>query len=117
MVYHIPHGFTPTLKQHGNSKGDVPFHPTWPNTKLKIKEECIAHGPKSTIADVSAKAGGVQKASATGQLPWNEKQISNFNAQSHASAFPHLSLDAAADDLFIMMQQAYTEDASKKFVQ
>ena len=50
-------------------------------------------------------------------LARNEKQISNFKAQSHASAFPHLSLDAAADDLFIVMQQAYTEDASKKFVQ
>ena len=120
MVYHIPHGFTPTLKKHGNSKGDVPFHPTWLSTKLKIKEECVAHGPKSTIADVSAKAGGVLKASAPGQLPRNEKQISNFKAklavQSRASAFPHLSLDAAADDLFIVMQQAYTEDASKKFV-
>ena len=48
------------------------------------------------------------------------EQISNFKTklavQSHASAFPHLSLDAAADDLFVVMQQAYTEDASKKFV-
>ena len=120
MVYHIPHGFTPTVKKHGNSKIDVPFHPTWPSTKQKIKEECITRGPKSTVAVVSATAGGVLKASAPGQLPRNEKQVTNFKAklvvQSRASRFPHLSLDAAADDLFVVMQQAYTEDTSKKFV-
>jgi len=62
----------------------------------------------------------VLQASAPGQLPRKEKQVTNFKAksvvQSRASRFPQLSLDAAADDLFVVMQQVYTEDTSKKFV-
>ena len=86
-----------------------------PCCNQRTHSKCL--GPSQAV---SAKAGGVLKASAPGQLPQNEKQISNFKTklavQSRASAFPHLSLDAAADDLFVVMQQAYTEDASKKFV-
>lgn len=93
------------------------IHPTWPSTKQKIQEECITRGPKSTVPVVSATTGGVLKASAPGQLPRKEKQVTNFKAksvvQSRASRFPQLSLVAAADDLFVVMQQVYTEDTSK----
>lgn len=35
---------------------------------------------------------------------------------SRLSAFPGTSRDAAADELFLVMQKAYTEDPSQKFV-
>lgn len=76
--------------------------------------------PEEYGSSCSEIAGGVLKVSAPGQLPWNEKQVTNLKAklvvQSRASSFPQLSLDAAADDLCVVMQQAYAEDTSKMFV-
>ncbi len=108
------------MKSHGNSKNDTPFHPTWPSTRQKIKEKCLAEGPKHVVSLVSADAGGVLEASAPGRLPRDEKQVSNFKSRvpsgSRLSSVIGLSRDAAADDLFIVMQKAFTEDPSKKFV-
>jgi len=104
-VYHLPEGFIPTVTYHGNSKKGIPFHPTWSSTKLKIKDECIQHNPKSIVHSVSLTFGGVINATAPGQLPRDEKQVSNFKNKEKRIAN---SNDAAADNLFIVMQQAYT---------
>ena len=115
----MPAGFVPTIKSHGNSKTHTPYHPTWSSTKNKIKQ-CSTHGPKHVVASVSAAAGGVLAASAPGQLPRGEKQVINFKSKmaldSRLSSLPGASRDAAADELFIVMQKAYTEDPSHKFV-
>lgn len=120
VVYHIPPGFAPEVKSHRNSKHGTPFHPTWPSTKQRIKDECGKQGPKHVIASLSAEAGGVLEAAAPGQLPRNEKQVSYFKSRAsedaRLSSLPCTSRDAAADDLFIVMQKAYTEDPSRKFV-
>ena len=120
MSYHLPPGFVPTVKSHGNSKKGTPYHPTWASTKQQIKEKCGSGGPKCVVASLSAAAGGVLEATAPRQLPWGEKQIVNFKAKcsfdSRLSSFPGTSRDAAADDLFLIMQKAFTEDPSRKFV-
>ena len=121
IVYHIPQGFVPTIKSHGNTKKITPFHPTWSSTKQGIKEECIMKGPKSVVAGLSAEVGGMLRASAPGQLPRDEKQVTNFKSKvlinSRISTLPKgVSHDAADDDLFLIMQKAYTEDPSNRFV-
>ena len=121
MTYHFPtEGFVPEIKPHGNSTiKKEPFHPTWSSTKQHIKQKCIDTGPKHVISSVSAVVGGVLGASAPGQLPRDEKQVTNFKAkETLASRSSTLSIgrDAAADDLFLVMQKAYSEDPSKRFV-
>jgi len=58
-----------------------------------------------------------------GNCSWptqGEKQIVNFKAKcsfdSRLSSFPGTSHNASADDLFLIMQKAFTEDPSRKFV-
>ena len=101
--------------KHGNAKVDVPFHPTWPSTR-KIRLHCSQQGPKAVVATVSAAAGGVLAASAPGKLPRNEKQIANFKACTSSGSAPGTSCNIAADDLFSVTQQAYTEDSAEKFI-
>ena len=58
-------------------------------------------------------------ASAPGQLPRDERQIINFKTrETHTSRSQslHCSKDAAADDLFLVMQKAYSEDPSNRYV-
>ena len=72
--------------------------------------------PKA-YSSLSADAGGVLKAAAPGQLPQNEKQVSYYKAKaSKCGSLPGTSQDAAADNLFVLMQKAYTDDAGSKFV-
>ena len=82
MSYHLPPGFVPTVKSHGNSKKGTPYHPTWASTKQQVKEKCDSRGPKCVVASLSAAAGDVLEATAPGQLPWGKKQIANFKAKS-----------------------------------
>ena len=82
VVYHLPKVFVPTMKCHGNSKTSTLFHPTWSNTKLKIKEKCTtSEGPKHIVSSISHALGGIIKVSAPGLLPRDEKQISNFKGK------------------------------------
>ena len=120
-MYHLPKGFVPTVKSHGNSKKSNPFHPTWSSTKIKIKSKCTAgEGPKHIVSSISNATGGIIKASAPGKLPRDEKQVSNFKGKeldnSRILPVSGMSRDAAADNLFVVMQQAFTEDPSKKFI-
>ena len=59
----------------------APFHPTWCSTKNHIKRVCAAEGPKSVVASLSAEVGVVLEASAPGQLPRDEKQVTNYKAR------------------------------------
>ena len=84
VTYHIPPGFIPLVKSHGNSKRSIPFHPTWSSTKKEIREQCAVEGLKSVVATLSASVGGVLTASAPGQLPRDEKQVTNFRSRVSA---------------------------------
>ena len=117
VVYRMRAGFIPTLSSHGNSKIAQPFLPTWPSTLNRIKEECISKGPKAVVEQVSSEVGGIICASEPGQLPRNELQVSNQKRKGKSSgAVTFVGKNAAADDLFVIMQQAHTQDPSHKFV-
>ena len=79
-------------------------------------------GPESTLSTLSVEAGGILGASAPGLLPRDEKQASNFKRklsfQSRLSKVSDsgLSRDAASDELFVVMQQAYSADPSHRFI-
>ena len=69
-------------------------------------------GPKETMSTLSLKVGGVVGAQCSGQLPRNEKQISNF--KRHVQHYSHGS--TGGDDLVVVMQQAYSDDPLHRFV-
>ena len=70
-----------------------------------IKTEGRSAGPKEVVAPVSEKLGGVMGASAPGQLPRGETQVSNVKQPLRFQG-EHES----TDELFAMMQKAKTED-------
>ena len=81
LVYRIPTEFTPSVKQHGNSKREIPFHPTWASTKELIKDECLVQGPKAIVSSISATLGGIIGATGPGELPRND---TNFQLQEES---------------------------------
>lgn len=109
ISYWINARITPSLSSHGNAKVHKPFHPTWPST---LKKECPTRGPKATVERVSSAVAGVMSAAAPGQLPQDENQVSCLRKGKMKDAGP--SQNAAADDLFVMMQRAHTEDPASK---
>ena len=111
----FPAGFTPTLASHENAKEKKPYYPTWPSTLEKMKKECLKHGPKATVECLSSVAGGVIGASAPGQLPRNEKQVTNMRKREKLKGLG-LGPRSDADELFVIMQQAQAEDPCFKFV-
>ena len=104
------------LSSHGNSKVAKPFHPTWPSTLARIKEEASTKGPKSVMNHVSSEVGGVESAVAPGQLPRNELQVLNQKRKLKAGARVSSSNNASDDDLFAVMQEAHTQDPCHMFV-
>ena len=98
---------------HGNSKERKPFHPTWPSTLQRIKEESSTNGPKATVEIISSEVSGMLGASSSGQLPRNEKQVANVRGKGKMSS---LTNSEAIDDLFVIMQEAHTQDSHHKFV-
>lgn len=107
-MYHFPSGFIPTLSSHGNSKDKKPFYPTWPSTLNKIKKECALQGPKATVEHLSSIAGGVLGASAPGELPRDEKQVINMKKRKEIAE----KSGGDADDLFIVMQHARSDESN-----
>ena len=77
-----PPAFIPKIASHGNSKDKKPFYPTWPSTIDEIKKKCFTHGPKEMVEHLSSAVGAVLSASAPGELPRNEKQVTNLRQQS-----------------------------------
>ena len=62
---------------------------------VKIKEDSSNKGPRE-IVDVSRQAGGILGAIAPGQLPRDEKQISNVKRRTQQGM-----MDSVADELFV----------------
>ena len=96
---------------HGNSSEKKPFFPTWCSTMVKIKEESSNKGPREIVEVVSRQAGGIVGAIAPGQLPRDEKQISNVKRRIQQG-----TMDSVADELFVVMQRAYAQDTTNKFI-
>ncbi len=70
----------------------------------------MSRGPKDTVGSLSDDAGGILCASAPGLLPRNEKQVTNFKSRQYMSsrADKFMGKEAAADNLFVVMQQSYS---------
>ena len=79
---------------------------------VKIKEDSSNKGPREIVEDVSRQAGGIVGAIASGQLPRDEKQISNVKRRTQQG-----TMDSVADELFVVMQRAYAQDTTNKFIQ
>lgn len=71
---------------------------------------------KETIAKVSSTFGGVIEAAGPGQLPWSENQISKLRRKEKQQD-SRVHGDVAADNLFVVMQKAHTEDPASQFIQ
>ena len=71
----------------------------------RIKEDSAAKGPKAVIECLSEEVGGMLGAVASGQLPRNEKQVTNIKQRSNLIRD---GTDKAADELFVVMQRAYS---------
>ena len=100
------------LSPHGNAKVAKPFHPTWLSTLNRITIESFNKGPKAIVDQVSSDVGGILGASAPGELPRNELQVSTQKKGKVSGALA----STAADDLFAIMQQAHTQDPGHKFI-
>lgn len=103
LMYYNPAGYEWYTQPHGNSKPARPFHPTGPSTTEFIKQESLSKGPKEIVSQVSQRVSGVMGASAHGQLPCEEKQV------SYARHFLHFKVIVVII-LFIMMQRAKVEE-------
>ena len=66
------------------------------------KKECLLQGPKTMIERMCAKAGGTLHASASGILPYSEKQITTSAAKEKLKKRSMVST-VESDDLFIIM--------------
>ena len=62
-------------------------------------------GPRATLESISREIGGVLEAAASGELPRDEKQVSNAKQRSKFSNSG--ASDTVADELFVVMQRAY----------
>ena len=73
----------------------------------------MEQGPKETIEYASSQVGGVAQALGAGQLPRSEKQVTNMRRSEKLKG---TNGDAAADNLFVVVQRAHTEDPSAQFI-
>ena len=118
MVYRFPPSFKPTIVSHGNLKDKRPYYPTWPSTRELIKTHCKTYGPKATIEHVSQKVGGIMEAKGPGQLPRNERQITNIRKKERLKEYHQSDCagSTSADDLVVVIKKAHTEDPSTQFI-
>ena len=114
VVYRFPPSFVPKISSHGNLKEKRPFYPTWPSTRDLSKSHCINEGPKETIEHVSSQVGGVAQALGPGQLPRSEKQVTNMRRSEKFKG--RNEGDAAADDLFEVMQNPHRRSLSSVYM-
>ena len=114
LVYYLPPNFKPTVLPHGNSKNEKPYFPTLPSTMAAIKDRCISMrgGPKKVVAEVSLMVGGVASASDACELPRSEQQVADMKRRQKKS----FSGASGSDELAVVMQKAYLEDANKHFI-
>lgn len=111
LVYHIPPNFTPVVKSNGNSKliiapfiqlGQVPKNELMMNSRLKF-----LRAPYLLFLILFEV---LLCASAPVEFSKNEKQVSNFKKKLSNSC------NCASDQLFTVMQQAYSDDPAHKFI-
>ena len=81
----------------------------------EIKNKCLKHGPKETVEYLSSAVGGVVNASAPGELPRNEKQVTNLRQLAKVKGHS-CGPSGEVDELFVVMQRAYSEDPGSKFI-
>ena len=103
------------LVSHGNASHNKPFQPTWPSTMERVKEECTEQGTKTAVRQVSMEVGGTSDASASGELPRNEKQVTNAKKRMKLKGFEH-GPSGEVDELFVVMQRAYSEDPQSRCI-
>lgn len=82
----------------------------------QIRHNVQSKGPKETLAIVSAAAGGITGASHPGELPRDEKQVSNMRQSLKAAKRMSALPGDPADELFILMQQAKLGDSRGLFL-
>ena len=80
------------------------FFPTWLSTTQPIKSKSNSSGPKQTVVKISAMMGGISKASCSGQLPRNERQVMYFQKKSMLNP---------VDELYKMFAAKQEEKGSK----
>ena len=90
-----------------------PFHPTLPSTIDKIKEKCGSKGPQEILNLLSYDVGGICGSTEPGQLPRHVKQIRNFKSNTKKCLS---NTTVAADHIFSIMQEAYTQDPGNAFI-
>ena len=81
----------------------------------EIKNKCSMHGPKETVEHLSSTVGGVSNASTPGELPRNEKQVTNLRQQAKLKRHA-VGPSGEVDDLSVVLQRAYSEDPGSKFI-
>lgn len=67
-------------------------------------------GPREVVEGVSRQVGGILGATAPGQLPRDEKQISNIKKSKPSM------VEDVADEVFVVMQRAYAQDTMNNFI-
>ena len=115
-MYYIPSGFSPVVVSHGNSKTAQPYFPTLPSTTLDIKKKCVLSGPKEVASNIENSACDILEATYPGQLPRNERQISNFKCHTPVSTGQKLCCQSKSNELYSIMLQAHLEKGSKMFI-
>ena len=65
------------------------------------------------MSSISAQVGGIVGVSAPGILPRNSKQVVTFKKKVKYSS--NCTYSIADDELFVVMQRAYSDDAVHKF--
>ena len=79
---------------------------------VKIKGDSTNKGPRGVMEGISRQVGGILGATAPGQLPRDEKQISNVKRRTQQG-----TMDSMGDELFVVMQRAYcAQDTMNKFI-
>lgn len=79
----------------------------------KIKENSVNVGPRVTVEGVSREGCGVLGATGSGQLPRDEKQVSNVKRRSRS--MQQGTMDTVADELFVVMR-AHAQETRNKFI-
>ena len=96
-------------KPHGNSKAALPYIRTTPSTLQKLKESYKKHSSKRIIFDLVKEKGGVQKLSAAGDIPRNQKQVYNLSNKKSLK-------DDALLSVMVMCKEGQGKGADQAFV-
>ena len=99
--------------QHGNSKRKLPYKQTAATVRQQIKESVASAKPSEAITLTRKQLGGTSKATSSGMLPRNIKQIQNIFYMKPSSSFT-----TPKDVLASLMEHCKTtlNDVQKLFI-